>query len=110
MGLVALEGMPKFNIIHSVVGGLCVPGFDPSLPTQLAICGVVCGVVCGVQATLRAELGGKTTLAIAHRLHSVIDYDAILVLDHGQVRGAAGQAVGGACSGMPLQHNTARAT
>lgn len=38
-----------------------------------------------IQRTMRSEFGHKTILAIAHRLHTVIDYDKILVLDKGLV-------------------------
>ena len=38
-----------------------------------------------IQRTMRSEFGHKTILAIAHRLHTVIDYNKILVLDKGLV-------------------------
>ena len=38
-----------------------------------------------IQRTMRSEFGHKTILAIAHRLHTVIDYSKILVLDKGLV-------------------------
>ncbi|KAK2748935.1 hypothetical protein FQN57_007218 [Myotisia sp. PD_48] len=38
-----------------------------------------------IQDTLR-ELKGNTILTIAHRLQTIIDYDKVLVLDHGQVK------------------------
>lgn len=34
---------------------------------------------------LRTRLGGRTLIAINHRLESVLDYDRILVLDNGMV-------------------------
>jgi ATP-binding cassette subfamily B protein len=38
-----------------------------------------------IQTSLREVSKGKTTLAIAHRLSTVIDADEILVLDHGRI-------------------------
>ncbi|ORY83758.1 P-loop containing nucleoside triphosphate hydrolase protein [Protomyces lactucae-debilis] len=38
-----------------------------------------------IQQTLREAFSESTLLTIAHRLASIIDYDRILVLDHGQV-------------------------
>lgn len=38
-----------------------------------------------IQAVLRARFRGCTVIAIAHRLHSVIDFDRVLVLDGGRV-------------------------
>ncbi|KNE58349.1 hypothetical protein AMAG_03933 [Allomyces macrogynus ATCC 38327] len=38
-----------------------------------------------IQASIRRDFGGVTILTIAHRLHTVIDYDLLLVMDHGQV-------------------------
>ena len=38
-----------------------------------------------VQAALRRLMQGRTTIVIAHRLSTVIDADAIFVIDHGQV-------------------------
>ncbi|KAJ2007007.1 hypothetical protein GGI04_001683 [Coemansia thaxteri] len=38
-----------------------------------------------IQATIRSELADSTLLCIAHRLRSIIDYDKVLVLDHGNV-------------------------
>ncbi|KAJ6146886.1 hypothetical protein N7497_008868 [Penicillium chrysogenum] len=37
-----------------------------------------------IQETLR-ELGNSTIITIAHRLQTIIDYDKVLVLDHGRV-------------------------
>lgn len=36
-----------------------------------------------LQDTLRTQLSGCTVLAIAHRLHTIIDSDQILVIDAG---------------------------
>ncbi|KAK9479697.1 P-loop containing nucleoside triphosphate hydrolase protein, partial [Lipomyces japonicus] len=39
-----------------------------------------------IQLTIRQEFSDSTILTIAHRLRSIIDYDMILVLDHGKVK------------------------
>ncbi|KAL2915657.1 Transporter of the ATP-binding cassette (ABC) [Polyrhizophydium stewartii] len=38
-----------------------------------------------IQSTIRTEFSGASVLTIAHRLSTVMDYDKILVLDHGRV-------------------------
>jgi ABC-type multidrug transport system fused ATPase/permease subunit len=38
-----------------------------------------------IQYTIREELGDATVITIAHRLRTIIDYDRILVLGHGQI-------------------------
>ncbi|EJD41418.1 hypothetical protein AURDEDRAFT_115494 [Auricularia subglabra TFB-10046 SS5] len=38
-----------------------------------------------IQTTIRERLAGKVLLTIAHRLHTVIDYDRIIVLQDGRV-------------------------
>lgn len=38
-----------------------------------------------VQTTIRKEFSDCTILTIAHRLHSVIDSDRVLVLDSGRI-------------------------
>jgi ABC-type multidrug transport system ATPase subunit len=38
-----------------------------------------------IQKTIREELDGATIFCIAHRLRTVVDYDRIVVLDHGQL-------------------------
>ncbi|XP_075729274.1 ATP-binding cassette sub-family C member 3-like [Rhipicephalus microplus] len=39
-----------------------------------------------IQTTLREAFAKSTLIAIAHRLHTVLDYDRILVMDKGRVR------------------------
>ncbi|KAJ2738593.1 hypothetical protein H4S06_006428 [Coemansia sp. BCRC 34490] len=38
-----------------------------------------------IQTTIRTEFVESTLLCIAHRLRTVVDYDKVLVLDHGEV-------------------------
>ena len=38
-----------------------------------------------IQHTIREELGSATVITIAHRLRTIIDYDRVLVLGHGQI-------------------------
>ncbi|CCA72145.1 related to multidrug resistance protein [Serendipita indica DSM 11827] len=38
-----------------------------------------------IQQTIREEMGSATVITIAHRLRTVIEYDRILVLDHGEI-------------------------
>ncbi|KNE72909.1 hypothetical protein AMAG_17147 [Allomyces macrogynus ATCC 38327] len=38
-----------------------------------------------IQASIRRDFNGVTILTIAHRLLTIIDYDLLLVMDHGQV-------------------------
>lgn len=38
-----------------------------------------------IQQTIRQELGEATVVTIAHRLRTVIEYDKILVLGHGNI-------------------------
>eukprot|EP00834_Sanchytrium_tribonematis_P008600 NODE_1065_length_2359_cov_0.385841.p3 type:complete len:149 gc:universal NODE_1065_length_2359_cov_0.385841:1251-1697(+) len=38
-----------------------------------------------IQQTIRTEFKDSTILCIAHRLRTVIDFDRIMVLDHGEI-------------------------
>lgn len=38
-----------------------------------------------IQQTIRQEFAECTVLTIAHRLHTIMDYDRIMVIDHGMV-------------------------
>ena len=38
-----------------------------------------------MQTVLNEEFAGCTVLAIAHRLDAVLDYDKVVILDHGRV-------------------------
>ena len=39
-----------------------------------------------IQKTLRESFAGCTIIAIAHRLHTILDYDRIIVMANRQVR------------------------
>lgn len=39
-----------------------------------------------IQQTIRSEFDNSSLLCIAHRIRTVIDYDRILVLDHGEIK------------------------
>jgi ATP-binding cassette subfamily C (CFTR/MRP) protein 1 len=57
-----------------------------------------------IQETVRREFVQSTVLTIAHRLHSVVDSDEVLVLDKGEI--AACSRMGAPClkrnPGRPL--------
>ncbi len=38
-----------------------------------------------IQRTMRTQFADRTIIAVAHRLHTVIDCDRVLVLDKGRV-------------------------
>ncbi|KAJ3272247.1 hypothetical protein HDU76_010945, partial [Blyttiomyces sp. JEL0837] len=38
-----------------------------------------------IQKSLREDFADCTTICIAHRLNTLVDYDKILVLDHGRI-------------------------
>lgn len=38
-----------------------------------------------IQATIRTQFKDSILLTIAHRLHTIIDYDRVLVLEQGEV-------------------------
>lgn len=38
-----------------------------------------------IQETIRREFANSTILTIAHRLNTVIDYNRVMVLDHGEI-------------------------
>lgn len=39
-----------------------------------------------IQKMIRDEFGGCTVLTIAHRLHTILDYDRVIVLEKGEVK------------------------
>jgi ABC-type multidrug transport system fused ATPase/permease subunit len=39
-----------------------------------------------LQKTVREEFSGRTLIAIAHRLHTIIDCDLLIVMDAGVAR------------------------
>jgi ABC-type multidrug transport system fused ATPase/permease subunit len=63
-----------------------------------------------VQATLDAATANRTTVAIAHRLSTVVNADLILVLDNGEIveRGTHSELLqaGGAYSRLVKSQNT----
>lgn len=46
-----------------------------------------------IQKTIRSSFQDCTTLTIAHRLHTVLSSDRIMVLNQGQVRARRGHIV-----------------
>ncbi len=38
-----------------------------------------------LQSNLRSDFAGRTVLCIAHRLHTIADFDRVLVMDHGRM-------------------------
>lgn len=38
-----------------------------------------------MQHVLRKELEGRTLIAVAHKLHTVLDFDRIVVVDKGKI-------------------------
>ena len=38
-----------------------------------------------IQDTIRKEFVGSTIITIAHRLNTILDYDRVMVLDHGRL-------------------------
>lgn len=38
-----------------------------------------------MQRILREELEGRTLIAVAHKLHTVLDYDRIVLIDKGKI-------------------------
>ena len=38
-----------------------------------------------IQNTIRKEFVGSTIITIAHRLHTILDYDRVMVLDQGRL-------------------------
>lgn len=38
-----------------------------------------------LQATIKRHFRGRTVIAIAHRIESILDYDRIMVMNHGKM-------------------------
>lgn len=34
---------------------------------------------------IRTEFGGRTVIAVAHKLHTILDFDRVIVLDQGRI-------------------------
>ena len=46
-----------------------------------------------IQQTLREQLHGVTVVTIAHRLNTILDYDKVIVMEHGVLAEAGAPSV-----------------
>jgi ABC-type multidrug transport system fused ATPase/permease subunit len=61
-----------------------------------------------MQRVIREEFKEKTVISIVHKLHTVLDYDQVIILDHGQIveRGRPRELLEAATSRFRVLYNS----